>query len=120
MKKVVIDLTRSELCDLMIACTHAQYSAADGGKKWKALHDKLHSELDRLDAGEDLSKYRSSFDVNSKTGKEAIAIVERGPFKVVDADTEDHLGTFFSFEELKAVWPAFELVGTNGIDTLYI
>ena len=39
--KITLELTRSQLCDLALACTCAQFSAGDGGKKWKVLHDYL-------------------------------------------------------------------------------
>lgn len=45
-----VNLKRIEICDLMIACTCAEYSANDGGKKWKNLHDKLEQMLNEFDA----------------------------------------------------------------------
>lgn len=45
-----IKLKRIEICDLMMACTCAEYSANDGGEKWARLHDKLEQMLDEFDA----------------------------------------------------------------------
>lgn len=73
-----------------------------------------------IEIGRELSKYRECFDIASPSGMEAMAIMAHGPFYVADADTEEIIGTFVSFDALKAKWPAFELVGTNKKDTLYI
>lgn len=42
-------LKRIEICDLMMACTAAQFGAGDGGKKWEDLHDKLKGILKEFD-----------------------------------------------------------------------
>lgn len=34
--KITLELTRSQLCDLALACTCAQFSAGDGGKKMES------------------------------------------------------------------------------------
>jgi len=47
--KTTVSITRGEICDLLIACTTAQFTANDGGKKWARLHDKLKQQLDDLD-----------------------------------------------------------------------
>lgn len=44
-----IELSRIEMCDLLLACTTAQYAAGDGGKKWEELHDKINKEIEKLD-----------------------------------------------------------------------
>lgn len=47
--KTTINVTRLEIVDLMMACTHAKFSASDGGEKWERLHDKLKEQLRELD-----------------------------------------------------------------------
>lgn len=44
-----LKLTRIDVCDLLLACTAAQFSANDGGQKWKDLHDKLREQLHAFD-----------------------------------------------------------------------
>lgn len=65
----VLSVSRLEVCDLMIACTHIIFAARDEMindpdcseyrrthvlpgtiKKWQKLHDKLDRQLDILDA----------------------------------------------------------------------
>jgi len=65
----VVSVSRLEICDLMLACTHILCSAREEMtsdptcseyrrehvlpgtiKKWQALHDKLKRQLDILDA----------------------------------------------------------------------
>lgn len=46
---VTVDVTRIELCDLLLACLAARDKANDGGKKWDRLHDKLKAQLDGFD-----------------------------------------------------------------------
>ena len=48
--KVHVEVTRSELCDLLIACVSEKIRADDGGEKWLKLHDKLSKQLDEFDA----------------------------------------------------------------------
>lgn len=48
--KTHVEMTRRDLCDLCLACLAAQELAGDGGKKWEALREKLHKQLDELDA----------------------------------------------------------------------
>ena len=43
---VTIKLQRIDLCDLLLACA----VLTDHGSKWQKLHDKLLTELDRVDA----------------------------------------------------------------------
>lgn len=54
MKNVVLKITRSELCNLIIACTSVQHYLTNGSetsmKKWKDLHDKLQEQLDKFDS----------------------------------------------------------------------
>ena len=63
-----LELTRIEICDLMLACTSVEFAAKDEMKhpdcpkyrrecvlpatvkKWAELHDKLKAQLDALDA----------------------------------------------------------------------
>lgn len=65
-----ITLSRLEICDLMLACTHVKWDAIDEMKndpecpeyrrervlpdtvkKWEGLHDKIKKQLNALDAG---------------------------------------------------------------------
>ena len=64
-----VTLSRLDICDLLLACTEIKFSALDEMKqkdcpeyrrdhvlpgtvaKWQRLHDKLHEQLDILDAG---------------------------------------------------------------------
>lgn len=46
---MTIRLTRLEVCDLLLACTCTQFSANDGGEKWKRLREKLREQLNDLD-----------------------------------------------------------------------
>lgn len=59
--KTTLKVERVDICDLMLACTLAQYNANDGGKKWARLHDKLRAQLDELDQDldqlEELDRY---------------------------------------------------------------
>lgn len=48
--KTHIEVTRMDICDLMLACTSAQYRANDGGQKWIKLREKLKAQLDELDS----------------------------------------------------------------------
>lgn len=48
--KITIELTRSQLCDLTLACTCARFSAGDGGKKWEVLHDYLKAAREAHDS----------------------------------------------------------------------
>ena len=69
-RNYTITLTRLELCDLMLACTHIKWDAIDEMnndqncpeyrkqhvlpetvKKWSALHDKLDKQLNVIDCG---------------------------------------------------------------------
>lgn len=47
--EATIKITRGEMCDLLLACTNAQYSANDGGQKWERLYDKIKEQLEELD-----------------------------------------------------------------------
>lgn len=44
-----LTLKRIEICDLLLACTMAQFTANDGGEKWQRLHDKLNAQLEEID-----------------------------------------------------------------------
>ncbi len=47
--KTTINVTRIDICDLMLACLAAKENTNDGGKKWDRLHDKLKIQLNELD-----------------------------------------------------------------------
>lgn len=47
--KTTINVTRGEICDLLLACTMSEFGANDGGKKWARLHEKLEKQLEELD-----------------------------------------------------------------------
>lgn len=47
--QTTIQVTRGEICDLLLACTTSEFSANDGGKKWARLHEKLKAQLEELD-----------------------------------------------------------------------
>ena len=59
--ETTLKLKRIEICDLMLACTAAQFAANDGGQKWEKLHDKLKQQLEELDKDldqlEELDRY---------------------------------------------------------------
>lgn len=55
--ETTINITRGEICDLLLACTNAEQSANDGGKKWIKLHDKIKMQLDKLDSQIDSLNY---------------------------------------------------------------
>jgi len=44
-----IELTRIEVCDLLIACTTTRNTANDGGRKWERLHDNIKQQLKETD-----------------------------------------------------------------------
>lgn len=48
--KTHIEVTRMDICDLMLACTGSQFRANDGGQKWIKLREKLKMQLDELDS----------------------------------------------------------------------
>lgn len=48
--KTTIEVTRIDICDLMLACLAAKEAANDEGKKWDRLHDLLKEQLNELDA----------------------------------------------------------------------
>lgn len=48
--KTTVNVTRIEICDLLLACLAAKEMANDGGKKWDRLHDKLKEQLEELDS----------------------------------------------------------------------
>lgn len=47
-----LNLTRSELCDLLLATTCAK-NASNTPKKWKALHDEIKKQLDEQDSAKE-------------------------------------------------------------------
>lgn len=47
--KTTINVTRLDICDLLLACTAAKELSNDGGKKWERLHEKLKEQLEELD-----------------------------------------------------------------------
>ena len=52
-KHLKITMTRSQICDLMHACTACSIATAPHNDKWEALHDellKLLSEYDEITA----------------------------------------------------------------------
>lgn len=50
-----IQLTRLEVCDLLLACIAAEQNATDGGKKWDRLHNRIKAQLYHFD--DQLDKY---------------------------------------------------------------
>ena len=44
-----IEVTRIEICDLVLACTLLDQRTDDSTTKWRKLHDKLKAQLDELD-----------------------------------------------------------------------
>ena len=51
-KIMKLELTRIEVCDLLIACLAAKELSNDGGEKWTRLHEKLKDILTEFDKGE--------------------------------------------------------------------
>ncbi len=47
--KTTINVTRADVCDLILACSAAKRSATDEGKKWMRLRAKLKEQLNELD-----------------------------------------------------------------------
>ena len=48
-----VELSRIDICDLILACTECKYAQLHKGlntKKWEKLHDKLKAQLIELDA----------------------------------------------------------------------
>lgn len=48
-----VELSRIDICDLMMACTRIGQALKEDGKtanKWEKLHDKLKAQLDEFDA----------------------------------------------------------------------
>lgn len=48
-KMMSLQLTRGEVCDLLLACLAAKEQANDAGTKWTVLHNKLKYQLDKAD-----------------------------------------------------------------------
>ena len=49
-KTVVTELTRRDICDLMLACTAANIAAGSpNNSKWTDLHKELKALLDKID-----------------------------------------------------------------------
>ena len=48
-KKMTVELSRIEVCDLLLACLAAKEIANDEGKKWTRLHDELKEQLKAFD-----------------------------------------------------------------------
>lgn len=46
--KTTLQLRRTDICDLMIACTDAKQSS-NGAEKWDRLYDELKRQLEELD-----------------------------------------------------------------------
>lgn len=49
---MTITLRRIDVCNLLLACTNAEYSAFPAGNdecKWAKLHDILKEQLDKFD-----------------------------------------------------------------------
>lgn len=53
-KNLNVELTRIDVCDLLLACTLMQ--AGKDGKKWATLHDKLQKQLRAFDKENDKAK----------------------------------------------------------------
>lgn len=47
--KTTLQVTRKDICELMLACTAAKSLANDKGEKWNRLHDELKRQLEELD-----------------------------------------------------------------------
>lgn len=47
--ETTLNVTRIDICDLLLACLAARDSANDGGQKWINLHSKLQTQLEKLD-----------------------------------------------------------------------
>lgn len=47
--RTTVEVTRSEICDLILACSAARRCASDEGEKWKRLRAKLKEQLNDLD-----------------------------------------------------------------------
>lgn len=48
-RNYVLQLTRIEVYDLLLACLAAR-DLSNGAKKWDVLHEKIKKQLDTLDA----------------------------------------------------------------------
>lgn len=53
---IKVKMTRMDLCDLLLACT-VVYAESDA-EKWRDLHDKLMSELERIDLDHDYMSFK--------------------------------------------------------------
>lgn len=53
-KNLNVELTRIDVCDLLLACTLMQ--TGKDGKKWATLHDKLQKQLRAFDKENDKAK----------------------------------------------------------------
>lgn len=49
-KTVTVKMKRSDLCDLMLACTAIDDATDEYTTKWKKLHDQLKEILDDFDS----------------------------------------------------------------------
>lgn len=47
--RTALNVTRLDICDLLLACLAAKEQANDDGRKWIRLHDKLQTQLEELD-----------------------------------------------------------------------
>lgn len=48
-KTMTVKLRRTDVCDLLLACSCADRNAEDGGEKWKKLRDVLMDQLSAFD-----------------------------------------------------------------------
>lgn len=53
-KSVTVTITRTQLCDLLIACTTCDHLTGPDTKKWAALHDLLRQQLEDFDADQNI------------------------------------------------------------------
>ena len=64
-KIISVQLTRGEVCDLLLACLAAKDNCNDEGVKWTVLHNKLQYQIDKAD-GTLESKGFDSFKASEK------------------------------------------------------
>lgn len=52
-RTVNLEITRIDLCDLLLACTALDVATDENTQKWAKLHDKLKKILDDFDGKQD-------------------------------------------------------------------
>lgn len=95
-EKYTITLTRLEVCDLLLACTHVKWDAINEMekdpecpeyrrkvvlpgtvKKWGNLHDKIENQLHGLDANAIFLELMEEYDKGNMTKEEVKAEMAR-------------------------------------------